>query len=60
MAKQINYEAAMKELETIVSEMENGVLDVDVMTKNMKRAKELIALCKDKLTKTEEELSKIE
>ena len=60
MAKQINYEAAMKELEAIVSEMENGVLDVEVMTANMKRAKELIALCKDKLTKTEEELSKIE
>ena len=55
----IKYEAALAELQTIVSKMENDELDIDQMSDQLKRAQELIKLCKDKLTKTDEEIKKI-
>ena len=57
--KEITYEAALAELQTIVSKMENDELDIDQMSEQLKRAQELIKLCKDKLTKTDEEIKKI-
>ena len=39
--------------------MENDELDIDQMAEELKRAQELIKLCKDKLTKTDEEIHKI-
>ena len=57
--KEIKYEAALAELQTIVSKMENDELDIDQMSEQLKRAQELIRLCKDKLTKTDEEIKKI-
>lgn len=55
----MTYTAAKEELEQIVSAIEWGKLDVDELTKKVKRASELIAFCKDKLTKADEELQKI-
>ena len=49
----------MAELQTIVSKMENDELDIDQLSEQLKRAQELIKLCKDKLTKTDEEIKKI-
>lgn len=57
--KQLTYTQAKNELETIVSSIESGELDVDALTQKVKRASELIAFCKDKLTKTDAELQKI-
>lgn len=57
--KTMKYEAAMQELEQIVSRLEQEDVDVDALTKELKRAKELIALCKDRLTKTDEEIKSI-
>ena len=57
--EEIKYEAALAELQTIVSKMENDELDIDQMSDQLKRAQELIKLCKDKLTKTDEEIKKI-
>lgn len=57
--KQISYEEAVLNLETIVRKMENGELDIDSMSTELKKAQELIKLCKDKLTKTDEEIKKI-
>lgn len=57
--KEIKYEAALAELQTIVNKMENDELDIDQMSEQLKRAQELINLCKDKLTKTDEEIKKI-
>ena len=57
--KEIKYEAALAELQTIVNKMENDELDIDQMSDQLKRAQELIKLCKDKLTKTDEEIKKI-
>ena len=57
--KEKKYEEAFAELQTIVSKMENDELDIDQMTEQLKRAQQLIKLCKDKLTKTDEEIKKI-
>jgi exodeoxyribonuclease VII small subunit len=57
--KELKYEAAMAELQAITRKMENDELDIDQMSEQLKRAKELIKLCKDKLTKTDEEIKKI-
>lgn len=57
--KEPSYEAAMKQLESIVGRMENGEMDVDAMTEELKTAKKIIKACRDKLTKTDEEIKKI-
>lgn len=59
MSKETKYEAAFAELQAIVHKMENDELDIDQMAEQLKRAQELIKLCKDKLTKTDEEIHKI-
>ena len=55
----MKYEAAFAELQNIVRKMENDELDIDQMAEQLKRAQELIQLCKDKLTKTDAEIKKI-
>ena len=59
MQQPIKYETAIEELEEIVRKMENGQLDIDSLTEELKKAKTLIKACKDKLTKTDEEIKKI-
>lgn len=60
MAKQEGkYEQTVSELEQIVNKMENDELDIDQLSEQLKRAKELVKLCKDKLTKTDEEIKKL-
>ena len=59
MNQETKYEAAFAELQAIVRQMENDELDIDQMAEQLKRAQELIKLCKDKLTKTDEEIKKI-
>ena len=56
---EINYTKAFDELQEIVHEIENGEISVDVLSKKVKRAAELIKICKSKLTSTEEDVSKI-
>ena len=55
----MKYEEAIKELETIVSQIEKNELDIDQLTERLKEAQKLIKLCKDKLYKTDEEIKKI-
>ena len=55
----MKYEEAMTTLEQIVARMENNELDLDTMSEELKKAKQLIKLCKDKLTKTDQEIRKI-
>ena len=59
MKEEQKYEAAYAELKTIVNRMENDELDIDQMSEQLRRALQLIKLCKDKLTKTDEEIKKI-
>ncbi len=59
MENEIKYEEALKELEQIVEKMEKDELDIDSLSEKLKRAQILIKMCKDKLTKTDEEIKKI-
>ena len=59
MKKAPNYEEAVSHLEEIVQKMERGELDIDMLSTELKKAQLLIKLCKDKLTKTDEEIKKI-
>lgn len=52
----MKYEDAIRELDEIVTKVENGSLDIDQLTATLKRAKELVALCRDVLYKTDEEV----
>lgn len=56
----MKYEEAMAQIEAIVHKMENNELDIDELAAQLKTAQRLIKFCKNKLTKTEEELSKIQ
>ena len=60
MNHEIKYEEALAQLETIVRKMESNELDIDEIAVQLKTAQRLIAFCKDKLTKTEAELLKIQ
>jgi exodeoxyribonuclease VII small subunit len=55
----ISYQKAYDELQTILAQIENDELDVDELTKNVKKASELIKFCKSKLFETETEIEKI-
>ncbi len=59
MSKNETYQQAVEELESIVNEIENEEISVDELSVKVKRASQLIRLCKTKLTKTEEEVSKV-
>ncbi|MBR4920709.1 MAG: exodeoxyribonuclease VII small subunit [Prevotella sp.] len=55
----VNYEEALRQLDEIVQKMENNEYGIDELTTQLKTAKELIKQCKDKLTKTDEDIKKI-
>lgn len=59
METTMKYEEAVKELETIVRRMEANELDIDTLSTELKRAQELLRLCKDKLTKADKEVKKV-
>lgn len=59
MAKETKYEDAIRQLEDIVTRLENNELEIDEMPSQLKKAQELIKLCKDKLTQTDAEIKKI-
>ena len=60
MNEEVKYEEALTQLETIVRKMEQNEYDIDELAAQLKTAQRLIKFCKDKLTKTEEELQKIQ
>lgn len=59
MNDNIKYTEAFEELQRIVAEIENGEISVDDLSDKVKRATELIRICKVKLTTTEENVNKI-
>ena len=54
--KKRNYEEAVKQLEDIVAKMEDGEMDLESMTTQLKKAQELVKLCKDRLTQTDKDI----
>ena len=59
MANEITYTVAFEELQQIVRDMEAGEITVDELSVKVKRAAELIAICKNKLSSTEEDVNLI-
>jgi exodeoxyribonuclease VII small subunit len=53
------YSEAFEELQTIVREIEEGEISVDQLSEKVKRAAALIAICREKLSATEEDVSQI-
>ena len=57
--KEITYNDAITELESIVEQIESEEIDVDLLAEKVKRASYLIKLCKAKLKGTEGEVKKL-
>lgn len=57
--KQLSYTEAMTEIETILKRFRAEEMSVDDLTREVKRATELIALCKERLLKSEAEVKKV-
>lgn len=58
-ALKMDYTTAFNELQNIVKDMENADISVDELAEKIKRCTLLIQICKDKLSKTEEEIEKL-
>ena len=53
---EFSYNAAMKELQEIVQNLQNDTIGIDDLAEKVSRASELIKLCKEKLHQTEESI----
>ena len=54
--KDITYKQAYDELQEIARSLESGTLEIDQLSVKLKRAKELLEICKIKLRTIEEEI----
>lgn len=59
MGEELKYTEAFEELQQIVADLEDGEISVDELSLKIKRASELIKICKKKLVSTEEDVSQI-
>ena len=57
--KEETYNEAIEKQRKKVDEIENGDLDVDILSEKVKEATRLIKLCKEKLYKVDEEVKKV-
>lgn len=59
MSEKISYKEALEELNSILAKIESDNIDMDDLTKIVKRALFLVNICKGKLKNTEDELQGI-
>lgn len=57
--KKFSYKESISELEKLLQEIENGSPDLDELTEKVKRATELLKLCKDNLRQTSKMIDEI-
>jgi exodeoxyribonuclease VII small subunit len=57
--KQISYNEAYEELQTILEDIKERNVDVDKLAAKVKRARELINLCEERIKKAEMEIEEI-
>lgn len=57
---EFSYDAAMKELQSIVLNLQNDTTGIDDLAEKVGRASELIKLCQEKLRQTEKEIRKLD
>ena len=55
--KETSYQDSLNELESIISKIETGEVEIDELSSLVKRAAELIKTCKTKLRNTEADLN---
>ena len=55
----LTYETAMERLEALAREMENGDIVIDELATKLNEVQQLLAFCKDKLTKADEEVKRL-
>ena len=53
------YAAAMAELEAILRELEDGEVDIDRLAEQVRRAAELVRVCRGRLTEARTEVTRI-
>ncbi len=53
------YEAALQELQQILSELQGGEAKIDDLAQHVHRAAELIAFCRQKLRDTEADVERL-
>src|SRR3546814_17397017 len=58
-ADEIGYGAALSELESILSEIEDDAVDVDVLATRVRRAAELLRICRDRIASARVEVTQI-
>lgn len=56
---QISYKQASAELDRILQELRSDQCDIDLLTERTRRAVELLSVCRERLTATEQELASI-
>ncbi len=59
MEKKISYNKALEEIDAIINSLSDNSIDVDELTVQVKRATELIKLCKERLQKIETDVNEI-
>lgn len=57
--KEITYNEAMAEIEAILAKMNDENNDIDSLAGQVKRAGELIKLCRERLRKAEEDVREV-
>ncbi len=57
--KKLTYNEAIAEIEAILEKIENEEPDVDELAENVKRVSVLLKICKEKLTKTNQQVEEI-
>ena len=55
----MTYESAMTRLEALAREMEAGDVPIDRLAAKLKEAQQMLAFCKAKLTRADEEVQKL-
>lgn len=56
---EITYNAAVESIENIIERLGDNEMDIDMLSKEVKRASELIAICKEKLRDATKEVEEI-
>jgi len=56
---ELGYAEAMTELEGILDELEGDHLDVDVLAERVRRASELIKLCRTRISRAQDDVNRI-
>lgn len=56
---EIGYADAMAELDTILAELDDDNIDIDVLSERVERAAELIAVCRSRIGSAQERVAQI-